>query len=192
MRQILEAFKNNLPTVDPHYRIGMRVVKTAAAVGICLLFALIVGGIESILITAVTTIVTIRTTQEETISSGIFRILGTIIGAVLGILTVLISLFLPFYDQGLFVIVIPIMLLLNLYLCNVFNMQDSCAISCVVTVIVATQIAPMESPMDEAFHFALMRVRDTIVGVSVATIMNIIPYKVSDFIKKRKDSETEL
>ena len=192
MKQIFDAMKKSVPTVDTHYRIGMRVVKTAAAVGICLLFALLFGGIESILITAVTTIVTIRTTQEETISSGIFRILGTIIGAALGILTVLISLFLPFYDQGLFVIVIPLMLLLNLYLCNVFNMQDSCAISCVVTVIVATQIAPMEAPMDEAFHFALMRVRDTIVGVTVATIMNIVPYKVSGFIKNRKGGDSEL
>ncbi|MCL2365470.1 MAG: aromatic acid exporter family protein [Oscillospiraceae bacterium] len=187
MRKFFDALKKSVPTVDAHYRIGMRVVKTAAAVGICLLFALLFGGIESILITAVATIVTIRTTQEETITSGVFRILGTIIGATLGILTVLISLFLPFYDQGLFVIVIPIMLLLNLYLCNVFNMQDSCAIACVVTVIVATQIVPMESPMDEAFHFALMRVRDTVVGVTIATIMNIVPYKISDLIKRRKD-----
>jgi len=188
MKKILEAVKASTPTVDTHYRIGMRVVKTAAAVGICLLFALLFGGIESILITAVAVIVTIRATQEETVKSGIFRIFGTIIGAALGCLTVLISLFLPYYSEGLFVIVIPIMLLLNLYICNVLNLQDSCSISCVVNILIATQIAPLINPMDEALTFALMRVRDTFVGVTVATIMNIVPYEISDFLKKRKQS----
>jgi len=185
MKRILETLKKSTPTVDIQYRIGMRVVKTAAAVGICLLFALLFGGIESILITAVAAIVTIRATQEETVTSGIFRIFGTIIGAALGCVTVLISLFLPFYNEGLFVIVIPLMLLLNLYICNVLNLQDSCSISCVVTILIATQIAPLHDPMDEALEFALMRVRDTFVGVTVATIMNIIPYQISGYIKRR-------
>ncbi|MCL2201644.1 MAG: aromatic acid exporter family protein [Oscillospiraceae bacterium] len=183
---MIEEIKSHAPKVDPHYRIGMRVIKTAAAVGLCLLFALIFGGIESILITVVAAIVTIRATQEETITSGMFRILGTIIGAALGCLTVLISLFLPYYNEGLFVIVIPLVLLLNLYLCNLLNMQDSCAISCVVTIIVATQIAPLAEPMDEALAFALLRVRDTFVGVTVATVMNIIPYQISGAIKRKK------
>ncbi|MCL2228034.1 MAG: aromatic acid exporter family protein [Oscillospiraceae bacterium] len=188
MKRLIEEIKNNVPAVDPHYRIGMRVVKTAAAVGICLIFALVAGGIESILITAVSAIVTIRVTQEETVVSGVFRILGTIIGGALGAITVLISLFLPYYDEGLFVVVIPLVLLLNLYICNVLNMQDSCAISCVVTVIVATQIAPLDDSISEALAFALMRVRDTFVGVTVATIMNIVPYQISRYFKKRKDN----
>jgi len=186
MKRLLEKIREHAPTVDPHYRIGMRVVKTAAAVGICLMFAFFWGGIESILITAVATIVTIRATQEETIVSGMFRILGTVIGAALGMLTLLIGLYLPYYNDGLFVIVIPLMLLLNLYICNVLNMQDACAISCVVTVIVATQISPLDNPMDEALDFAMLRVRDTFVGVTVATIMNMVPYKISDYIKKRR------
>ena len=186
MKRIIDVVKSSTPTVDTQYRIGMRVVKTAAAVCICLVFALLFGGIESILITAVAAIVTIRATQEETVTSGIFRILGTIIGAALGCVVILISLFLPFYNEGLFVIVIPLFLLLNLYICNVLNLQDACSISCVVTILIATQIGPLHDPMDEALVFALLRVRDTFVGVTVATIMNIVPYQISDFIKKRK------
>ena len=189
MKRIIREIISNAPSIDPGYRIGMRVVKTAAAVGICLLFALFLGGIESILITAVSAIVTIRTTQEETIASGIFRVLGTVVGGVLGTITVIISLFLPLYYEGLFVIVIPLMLLLNLYICNVLNMQDACAISCVVTVIVATQIGQMEHSVNEALMFALFRVRDTFVGVTVATVMNIIPYQISDCFKKSKEKD---
>ena len=189
MKRILKELKDHAPTVDTQYRIGLRVIKTAAAVGLCLLFALFWGGIESILITAVSAIVTIRATQEETITSGMFRILGTIIGGVLGAIVVIISLFLPFYHEGLFVIIIPLALLLNLYICNVLNMQDSCAIACVVTVIVATQIAPQDNSMSEALLYAMMRVRDTFVGVIIATVMNIVPYKISDLIKKTKKNK---
>ena len=191
MKRLIDEIISHKPTVDPHYRIGLRVIKTVAAVSICLLFAFIVGGLDSILITAVAAIVTIRVTQEETIGSGMFRIFGTAIGGALGVVAVLMSMVLPFYNSGLFVIVIPLILLLNLYICNVLNLQDSCSISCVVTILIATQIAPMDNSISEALHYALMRVRDTIVGVSVATIMNIVPYKISDYIKARKEKKRE-
>jgi len=149
------------------------------------------GTMESVLIAAVAAIVTVRATQEETVTTGAFRLIGTIIGGALGSITVLISFYLPFYNEGLFVLVIPIMLLLNLYLCNVLNMQDSCVISCVVTIIVAVNVAPLGDHIGEALMFALMRVRDTFIGVTIATIMNIVPYRISERIKKRKESEGE-
>jgi len=163
----------------------MRVVKTAAAVGICLLVALLTGDMDSVSITAVSAIVTIRATQGETVHTGVFRVLGTIIGGVLGILTVMIGLFLPYYNEGLFVIIIPAMLLFNLYLCNVLKMQDSCTISCVVTIIVAAHVNP-ESTVDGALTYTLFRVRDTLIGVVVATVMNIIPYQIAGLLKKLK------
>jgi len=190
--RLLDELLSHAPKVDPHYRIGMRVVKTAVAVGICLLFALIFGGIESILITAVAAIVTIRTTQEETIVSGMFRIFGTIIGAIFGCLIVVISIYLPYYNDGLFVIVIPVMLLLNLYICNMLRLQDSCSISCVVTILIATQIAPLFDPMDDALNFALLRVRDTFVGVIVATLINLIPYQISQKFFKKKNKTDDI
>jgi len=186
MKRLIEELKNLTPSVDTQYRIGMRVVKTAAAVGICMIFALLVGGVESVTIMAVAAIVTIRPTQGETLSTGVFRILGTIIGGTLGILTAFIGILLPFYEDGLFVLIIPLMLLLNLYLCNVLNMQDSCSISCVVTIIVAAHVA-LDATLGEVLIFTLLRLRDTFIGVIVATVMNIIPYQLAGMIKKRKE-----
>jgi len=184
MKRYIDKLKSHAPTVDVNYRIGMRVVKTAVAVGICLLVALFTGDMESVTITSISAIVTIRATQSETVRSGIFRLLGTIIGGALGLLTVTIGLFLPYYNDGLYVVIIPLMLLLNLYLCNFLNMQDSCSISCVVTVIVAAHIIE-DAAAAEALAYTLLRVKDTLVGVVVATIMNLLPFSlIGSIIKK--------
>jgi len=179
MKRLIEALKNHAPAVDTHYRIGMRVVKTAAAVMICMLIALFFGGWESKTITTVSAIVTIRPTQGESVHTGIFRMLGTFIGGALGVLTVIIGLFLPFYTDGLFVIVIPLMLIVNLYICNILNMQDSCAISCIVTIIVASHVA-LDATVSEALIFTVLRLRDTLIGVIIGTGMNILPEKLSN------------
>ena len=184
MKRFKEVLKTHAPIVDTHYRIGMRVVKTAVSVGFCLIYTLFTGTMEFLPISSVSAIVTIRPTQGETVLTGVFRLLGTIIGGALGILTVVISLYLPYYYDGLFVVIIPIMLLLNLYLCNVLNLQDSCSISCVVTIIVAAHVT-VDSAFGEALVFTLMRLRDTFVGVTIASIMNIVPYQIASKIKKQ-------
>jgi len=174
LKDITEVVDSHL---DTNYRVGMRVVKTAAAVMICLLIALLTGGWDSVSIAAVSAIVTIRPTRGETMNSGVFRLLGTVIGGVIGILTVVIGLFLPFYSDGLFVVVIPLALILDLYLCNVLKMQDSCTISCVVTILVAVHV-DLDTTVGGALIFTLFRLRDTFIGVVVATVMNIIPYRI--------------
>jgi len=188
MSRLIEMLKNHAPVVDTHYRIGMRVVKTAVAVFICLIIALFTGVTESMPISAVAAIVTIRATQGETLRTGAFRLLGTFFGGAIGILTVVIGLFLPYYHDGLFVVVIPLMLLFNLYLCNVLNMQDSCVISCVVTLVVAAHVTP-DATVRESLVFTLMRLLDTFIGVTVATVMNLLPYFIADKIKKRKNGK---
>jgi uncharacterized membrane protein YgaE (UPF0421/DUF939 family) len=174
--------------LNTHYQIGMRVVKTAVAVMVCLLIALFTGGWDSVSITAVSAIVTIRPTRGETVSTGILRVLGTVIGGVIGTMAVLAGLFMPYYSDGLFVIVIPLMLLLNLYLCNVLKMQDACTISCVVTILVASQINP-DLTVNGAFDYTLIRLRDTLIGVIVATVLNIVPYYISALLNNHKEAE---
>jgi uncharacterized membrane protein YgaE (UPF0421/DUF939 family) len=133
------------------------------------------GSTDSLPIAAISALVTLQATHGETLRIGAFRVLGTIIGGVFGIITVIIGLYLPYYTDGLFIVVIPIMLLLNLYLCNILNMRDSCSISCVVTIIVAAHIIT-DFVFDEAFIFTFVRLRDTLIGVIVSTAVNLIPF----------------
>jgi len=176
--------------IDTHYHIGMRVVKTAVAVMLCLLVALLTNRRSAIPITAVSAIVTIRTTHGESISSGFFRILGTFIGGGLGLLAYVVRLFVPFYDDWLFVIIIPLLLMLDLYLCNVLKMQDSCSISCVVTVLVATPIT-LDATVNDAFVYTLLRLWDTFFGVVVGTITNLRPQQLTGLFNKNKPQAPE-
>jgi len=187
MKKFFEELKKHRPAVDTHYRIGMRVVKTVAAVAICLFIALLLDSWEGIPIMAVSAIVSIQVTYGETVHTGIYRIIGTFIGGVFGVGAVLIGLFLPYYNEGLFIVVIPLMLLINLYLCNFFNLQESCSISCVVTIIVAARIG-YEGDINESLMYTLIRVRDTFIGVLVASIMNVLPHYIHGYIQKRKEN----
>ena len=184
MKRFLDRLFGDDLAVDMHYRIGMRVIKTISAVTVCLFIAWFIGSRDSLPIAAIAAIVTMQATQSETLRTGVFRVLGTIIGGVFGILTVLIGLVLPYYADGLFVIVIPLMLLFNLYLCNVLKMQNSCTISCVVTIIVAAHIVTHDS-FDEMFVFTFIRLRDTLIGVFVATAINMLPG-----LKSTQDNES--
>jgi len=190
--------------LNTSYRIGLRVVKTIAAVVICLLISLLVGGPIAIPIMAISAIVTLQATQDDTIRAASFRVLGTAFGGALGTLTAIIGLFLPYYSEGLFVVVIPLMLLLNLYLCNFLKMQDACTISCVVIILVASRITPYAASMSEALlftpdasvgeslMFTFMRLRDTMIGVGVATAVNVLPHYASKLWKKDEaEEETE-
>ena len=182
MKRFFEKFTDNAPAVDTGYRIGFRVVKTIIAVTVCLLIAWLIGSRDSLPIAAIAAIVTMQATQSETLRMGVFRVLGTVIGGAFGILTVLIGLVLPHYADGLFIIVIPLMLLINLYLCNLLNMQDSCSISCVVTIIVAAHIV-VDASFDESLIFTFVRLRDTLIGVIVATVINLLPGLVKNKVQ---------
>jgi hypothetical protein len=171
--------------LNTHYRVGKRVLKTCAAVMVCLFISLVSGNMTSIPIKSVSAIVTMQTTQGDSIHTAVFRVLGTIIGGIVGVLTVVIGLFIPYYDQGLFVVVIPVMLLLNLYLCNLLKMQDSCTISCVVTIIVAARLTSDASVADSLL-FTLFRLTDTLIGVIVGTVVNVAPSSISEIMKRRK------
>jgi len=169
--------------IDLHYQIGMRVVKTGVAVMICMLMALVTGSMDTMILTTVTAIVTIRTSREETIRSGLLNMIATIIGGAIGALTVLIGLFLPYYSDGLFVIVIPLMILLNFYFCNVLGLQNSSATSSVVIILIAANVK-LGSTVGDAYWFTLLRLRDTLIGVVIATLVNSVPHYIAKLFKK--------
>jgi len=181
MNKLIEELKSCVSAVDTNYRIGMRVVKTAAAVSICLFIAWLLGSGNIMQISAISALVTLRSTREDTMHTGVSRVLGTMIGGIMGFLTVLAGIFVPYYTEGFFVLVIPAMLVLNLYICNLFKMRDSCSISCVVLIAVAAPITQV-APMSYTLIFALLRVRDTLIGVAVATIIDLAP----DYFRRKK------
>ena len=179
----LTKLNNVSSLVDIKYRIGMRVVKTAASVMVCLLISHLMDSHTSIPIIAVSALVTLCATPGESVHIAFARVLGTGIGGIFGALTVVIGLFLPYYNDGLYIVIIPLVLVLNLYVCNVLKIQDSCTISCVVTIIVASQMEA-GATINVAIVYTLLRLRDTFIGVAVATIINTMPNQIA-WLRKR-------
>ncbi|MDL2217613.1 aromatic acid exporter family protein [Christensenellaceae bacterium OttesenSCG-928-M15] len=161
------------------YKIGMRVVKTIVAVTICMLISLVSHDTNLISVSAVSAIVTLRASNRDTLRAGLLRLVGTLIGGLIGLLCVVIESFVPFYNQGLYVIIIPLMMLLDFYICNVFNLTDAAAISSIVVLLVATHV---NMAAGEAISYAIQRVVDTLIGVAVATAVNMLIYP-----RKEKD-----
>lgn len=173
MKTLKPVIKKLAGKLNLHYRIGMRVVKTIVAVAVCMLISLLSKDTNIISVSAVSAIVTLRTSSRDTLQAGLLRIIGTLIGGLLGLLCVALEGVIPFYSQGLYVLIIPLMMLLDFYICNVLNLTEAAAISSIVVLLVASHV---NMAAGEALSYAGQRVIDTLIGVVVATAVNLLIY----------------
>ncbi len=159
--------------MKPRYKIGMRNIKTAVAVGICLLTFQLIGlesgyvgldkdinGIQA----ALAATICMKSSLQNTVRTGIDRTIGTVIGSMMGVLFLLLSGSIPDF---LFVLMITAGVVVIIYLCNVLKLQASVPISIVVYLIIL--IARHEvSP----FFYGLIRLAETVFGIFVAYMVN--------------------
>jgi hypothetical protein len=164
--------------MDARYKIGLRNIKTAVSVGICLLIFQLLGvsdGIQA----AITAIICMKSSLQNSLQTGLERTIGTVIGAILGILTLLLMI-----ETGLQLatLLAIINVILIIYLCNIFRVQNSTIISLVVFLMIL--IGEKDQP---PLLYGSMRLVETIFGILTAYLVNrfMDPRKV---LKKRKDS----
>lgn len=157
------------------YRIGLRNIKTALAVLLCLLISLIFPSISP-LNAGIAAIVCMQPTPGKTIETGINRFIGTMIGGVFGYVLIVLSTIIPRYDDYLFVLAIPTLMTLCISTCVWLKKYDSVIICCVVYLIIALEVGDNTG---NAINYVAMRILDTIIGIGLATLINkfIFPYK---------------
>lgn len=149
--------------IDPRYKIGMRNVKTAASVGICLLFFQLIGvsdGIQA----AIAAIICMKSSLQNSIQTGIERIVGTFIGAILGILSLMLIGKTSFHIYTILAIAGVIIII---YLCNILKIQASIVIGLVVFLIILLgekDLPPLE--------YGTLRLLETFFGIIVAYLIN--------------------
>lgn len=149
--------------IDPRFKIGMRNIKTALSVGICLLFFQFIGigdGIQA----AIAAIICMKSSLENSIQTGVERIIGTVIGAVLGVLALLIIERTTFQITTLLAITGVVIII---YLCNLFKVQASTVIGLVVFLIIL--IAEEDQP---PVIYGTLRLIETFFGIIVAYLIN--------------------
>ncbi len=157
--------------------IGLRTLKTAAAVIIAMLLVDIYGTTTSKLIFAMLgAMAAVQPTFKESWESCLTQIVGVLFGAVLGVL--LRHLPIP----SLVIAGVGIVLVITLY--NTLHIRFAPSLPCLIIVILCT------TPDIQPFEYALGRIWDSAIGLAVGMAINmlIFPYDNSRRIRTTAES----
>ncbi len=157
--------------------IGLRTIKTAAAVIISMLIVEILGTSESKLIFAMLgAMAAVQPTFTESVESSLTQIVGVVCGAIIAVILQLFHLP-PLVSTG-----IGIVLVITLY--NVLRLRFSPGLPCLIVVMLC--IGAEERPI----LYALERVWDTAIGLLVGMVLNMLvfPYDNSRQIRATAES----
>lgn len=141
-------------------RIGSRNLKTAISVCICLILFR-----ADPFYSAIASVICMQGTVENSVKSGINRLIGTLLGGVTGVIL------LSFTRYFNFEVIIPLItglgIIFVIYTCNLIKKPASCTISCIV--LIAIMIAPETS---NPLFYASRRTIETALGILVAVLVN--------------------
>ncbi len=139
-------------------RIGARNIKTALSVFICLMLYQLFGKEYSIFACIAAVICTQNSVENSfVVSKG--RILGTIIGGLIGYLFVLVS------GDNPFAITLGIVIII--YFGNLINQKEAISMSCVVFLSILINLGDI-NPL----YYTIERVIETTIGIIVAIVVN--------------------
>jgi uncharacterized membrane protein YgaE (UPF0421/DUF939 family) len=150
--------------VNKKYKfIGMRNVKTAIAVALSVLIARMFS-LESPFYTAIAAIISMQDTVEKGFKAGKDRMLGTLAGAMIGIIVC--------YAASGNIIVISFGLIILITTLNLIKLKDSISIAGVVYCAINLNLHG-----ESGLTYAIYRTSDTLIGVVIAICINkfIIP-----------------
>jgi len=153
-------------------KIGMRNIKTAISVFLCMIILNSFQNTSSFY-ACIAAVITMQGTVHGSFTSGKSRMVGTIIGATCGLVLVIIS------PSNIFLTTLGIIFVI--YSLCFFEEKDSISIACVVFLAIMININ-----QDSALIYSLKRVVETFLGISIAVLVNylIFPPKYLDKIQK--------
>ncbi|MBU5293021.1 FUSC family protein [Anaerosalibacter bizertensis] len=149
-------------------KIGMRTVKTAIAVSLTIFIAQIIK-LKSPFFAGIAAIIAMQSSVAGSFKAGKSRMLGTVLGAALGLVCSLISPTNP--------IIIGIGVIIIIHLCNVLEWKKSATIAAIVFLSITYNQEP-----GNRLNYSLYRTLDTFVGIIIATLVNffILPPNFKD------------
>lgn len=153
--------------MNPGYKLGLRAIKTAISVFLCLLIAYILNRTDT-LFASIAAIICLQPTYNKTFSSGLQRLVGTVIGGIVGYLILLTIYRLPFKEITT-LLVAPIAILIVIYICNFISQPASVSISCIV---VLSVVMWPDGNISDSLMYVINRVLDTSMGIIIAMLVN--------------------
>ena len=151
---------------------GQRIIKTSAAVTLCLLFYSLIGfhGSTMPAEAAITAIICMQPYVHGTTESGLNRLWGTVVGAVWGFLFLLSMLLFPAAAGNYYVLYLLMGLgtLITLHSTKLLKHSADSCLAAIVFICVVIAFPDIENPMKQAF----LRILDVLFGSTVAFLVN--------------------
>ena len=158
---------NNTTTLLPNYsykkgfsmkKIGMRNIKTGIAVFFAILAGYL-GVIETTVYTVSVCIFSIKNTMKDSFEVSWSRIIGTLLGGIIGYLS-------TFILKGN-IISATLGVVLIIHICNIIKISDASAVASVTFISICLGVGE-----NNALNYSILRTIDTLVGVIIALVVN--------------------
>ena len=175
------------PEETPEIRVGMRMVKTVVAVYICAAIGCFFRG-EAAIISMVAAVVCMQNTTENSMRKAADRVLGTIIGAMYGVLVRYIGIWLGISDK-LFVYYFMISITLIPLLLSTLVIKKPSISSFACTLFLSVAVGHVVNPLEASIE----RIVETVVGIVVALLVNtILPKRRLGLKEQKAEKKKEL
>lgn len=155
--------------MDLGARLGALAAKSAVSVGISLLAGFLLGRESMCILAPVVALISLGTGSQDTLRASAARLFGVLLGACFGCAAVLIGRNIPIYEEGLFVVVLPCLLLFAIYLLNALKLPEAVIPASAVILLVGLQIGSAEGG---GLLHAAGRALDALTGGIVAFFVN--------------------
>lgn len=156
--------------------IGMRNIKTALAVFVCILISKILK-LEFSFYVGIAAVITMQNSVSGTFAAAQSRMTGTLVGAFTGILCASVAPANP--------LLCGVGIVMLIYICNILNKNDSISIAGIVFLAIMVNLKG-NTPLFYAIH----RISDTFIGIAVAALINyfVVPPQILNRLEERSNS----
>ena len=167
-----EGLEEQVWVIEHASPIGFRTIKTAISIFLCLVVYMLIEQFgftdtSNAFLACVTAIICMKDSVDESLHTGLFRLVGTFIGAVSGMAYIYLARML---DEAMSdMILLSLFIIVVISLCNLFKSPDAIVICCVVFLFVAmNQTDPEIGPVVHS----IQRFTDTVIGLAVSFLVN--------------------
>ena len=153
--------------MDPHYKIGMRTIKTTISVFLCLLIGFIFQ--RDAFYSSIAAVMCLQPTIDKTLEAGLNRTIGTVIGGAAGFIVLEMAARMSHYYEWSYLLIVPLFILFLIFICNAFRINGAISMCTIVFIGIAIDFGV---DIGGAFFYVINRIIDTTIGIVIAMVIN--------------------
>lgn len=167
-----EEFEEQVWEIEHASPIGFRTIKTGISIFLCLVVYMLIEQFgftdtSNAFLACVTAIICMKDSVDESVKAGVFRLIGTFIGAAAGMVYIYVAT--PIKSPMLDMLLLSLFIILVISLCNLLNSPDAIVICCVVFLFVS--MGQADGDIGPLMH-SVKRFTDTVIGLVVSFLVN--------------------